>query len=130
VTLALLEQKFHDIDIDPQRLRNWYAVERRRTYRRLAKPELCGRTHRDDVRNESIAIHHGDALTAPDRAKVLAQVRLELGDADLLHDLMMTRPGHHAQEVWRDEMVRRGCLMRQNQAFASRARGELPTRWS
>ena len=46
--------------------------------------------HRYDLSNGSIAIHHRDGFPTSNRAKVLAQMSLEVSDPYLLHDLMMT----------------------------------------
>ena len=90
--LPLLEQQVHDIDAEFQRLWQGNAVGRRRAGRRPANLERSVPDW-DDMRDRSLAIKHGDGLTAPNRPEVFAKMRFEFRDSDPLHDLTMTMSG-------------------------------------
>lgn len=50
--------------------------------------------YRHDLCDAGLAIQNSNRLAAPDRAEILAQTRLEIGDSHSLHDHIMTINGH------------------------------------
>src|SRR5579862_5257638 len=93
VALQLLEQEVYDIDADFQGLRQWNAVGPRGTGWSLANLQRCSVPDWDEVRDRGLAIKYRHGLPAAYRAKIGAETGLELPDAHLLRDLMMTISG-------------------------------------
>jgi hypothetical protein len=48
----------------------------------------------DDLRDRGVPIDDGDRTATSYPAQVLAQVRFQIGNADLAHDLIMVITGH------------------------------------
>lgn len=90
MVLPFLEQQVHDVEVDFQRLRQSKAARRRRVRPRFANFKPGPFPDGDDVRNRSRAIEYGYGLSRTNCTKVLAQMRFQFGDADLLHVHMMT----------------------------------------
>jgi hypothetical protein len=65
---------------------------------RVARLELLDRLDRYEPGHRRAAVHHGDRVAAADGPQVRGETSLELGDADLLHDQMMTSCDHDVNE--------------------------------
>lgn len=91
--LALLEQEFDNVDIELQWFQQAYAIERWSLGRRLSDTQSGSFTEGHDFRDWPVAIEHRNRLAALDSTQVLAQAGLQLCDANLLHDYIMTRDG-------------------------------------
>jgi hypothetical protein len=61
--------------------------------------ELRTFAYGNDVRDQRLPIEDPDGFAPPNRTKVFAESRLELSDADLLHDHIMTIASHIMQAV-------------------------------
>jgi hypothetical protein len=56
--------------------------------------ERCGDVVWDDLRDRGVPIDDDDRTASSHPAQVMAQVRFQIRDADLAHDLIMVITGH------------------------------------
>jgi hypothetical protein len=63
--------------------------------------ELRRLAYRNDVRDRRLPVEDGDGFATPHRTKVFAESCLELCDAYLLHDHIMTITSHNRKKTLR-----------------------------
>lgn len=93
MALPFLEQQVHDVDSRFQGLGQRNTIGCGGAGWRPPNLQRCSLPDRDDLCDRSIAVKYRDGLAATNRPKVLAEMRLEFGDTNLLHGLMMTISG-------------------------------------
>ena len=94
MTLSFLEEQLHDVHAQRSAFRDLDPMKRRCPRSRLPDPQRSRLAHRNEVGDRGIAVQHGNGLTCAHGPQVLAQPRLEVSDADLLHGPIMTRSSH------------------------------------
>lgn len=66
MSLALFDQRLHDIGVDCQRRRQGYAIGRGRACRRFSNAQDWPVMDRDNLRHRRIAIQHPDCFCCPE----------------------------------------------------------------
>ena len=85
MALSFLEEQVHDIHVQPGALRDLDPMKRRRPRSRLLDPQHSRLPDRNELGDWGVAVQHGNGLTRAHGPQVLAQPRLEISDAYLLH---------------------------------------------
>jgi len=94
MALSFLEEQRNDIHVQPGALRDLDPIGWRRPRSRLLDPQRSRLANRNELRDGSVTVQHGNGLTGTHGPQVLAQPRLEVSDANLLHGSIMTRSSH------------------------------------
>lgn len=94
MALPFFEEQLHDIHVQPSALRDFDPMKRRCPRSRLPDPQRPRLADRNELCDGGVSVQHGNGLTSAHGPQVLAQPRLEVGDAYLLHELIMTRSSH------------------------------------
>ena len=94
MALSFVEQQLHDIHVQSSALRDLDPVKRRCPRGRLPDPQRTRLADWNQLGDGGVAIQDGDGLTCTHGPQVLAQPRLEVRDAYLLHASIMTRSSH------------------------------------
>lgn len=94
MALSFLEEQLHDVHVQPSALRDLDPMKGRCPRSRLLDPQRSRLADRNELGDRGVAVQHGNGLTRTHGPQVLAQPRLEVSDAYLLHGPIMTRSSH------------------------------------
>lgn len=99
--LAFFEKEVDDIDGELAPFGHTDPAGRRGAGRRASDAQRRSLTNWNELRDWRVPVQDGDGLAATYGAEVLAQPGLQFGDANLLHDPIMTRNSHecHARRL-------------------------------